>query len=415
MNNLCSIHHSRFSNLFEITGNGNRAIFLEKCIFWWQISRYTLDDGKIWFTRSIEDMAKAIYVSARTINRYLNDFEKNGLIERTCRLGWSKQTNSSIKRLYIRITEKLLAILVAPVNPRELPLKESSKPPRLDLDISLPAADFSFDNVVIGNDKIAPPLYKEEDSNLLNNNTVSEPPLVNNLNVTPKARLNPGFSELPLSTTPPQLAIEQLIGERIDSQLKNYIKGTLKNLQIQHKIRFSNPDQIFAEMIFSILNPENQLKGIENLHHRVNIIAKLMREKKWMTPKGFYNHWDIGALFKKRQQDKEASYAYAKQQEMQSRLSLTSKGEIVFKIPEPILYPQKSSVEHARQKDIREKQKRLQELYQAIAGEQSYLVQMKKYYGHDEHAVVNTIIRKLEQYQQEKAMVKRALSQLNAA
>jgi len=47
----------------------------------------------------------------------------------------------------------------------------------------------------------------------------------------------------------------------------------------------------------------------------MNIIAKLLRERRWKTPKGFYNHWDIGQLFKEREEVKQRQYQAQKLQE----------------------------------------------------------------------------------------------------
>jgi hypothetical protein len=50
MNNLSAIHHVNFDLLHELTNNYNKATLLDKLIYWWQISKFTLDDEKIWFT-----------------------------------------------------------------------------------------------------------------------------------------------------------------------------------------------------------------------------------------------------------------------------------------------------------------------------------------------------------------------------
>jgi hypothetical protein len=95
MDNLSAVFHDRFSKLHEVTSNYNQATLLDKLIYWWQISKYTLDDGHIWFTRSIDQIANDSQISKRSVERYLSEFEKNGLIYKVNRLFMKKH-------LYIR-------------------------------------------------------------------------------------------------------------------------------------------------------------------------------------------------------------------------------------------------------------------------------------------------------------------------
>ena len=43
---------------------------------------------------------------------------------------------------------------------------------------------------------------------------------------------------------------------------------------------------------------KNQFPGVLDNQHRLNLIAKLLRNKQWRTPKGFFNHWTVGQMFK---------------------------------------------------------------------------------------------------------------------
>ena len=287
---------------------------LDKLIYWWQISKYTLDDGHIWFTRSIEQIANDSQISKRSVERYLSEFEKNGLIYKINRLFMKKH-------LYIRITDKLLAIIGETTNinkdsspkngmePKLQPIKfthlvktntfggSSTEQVYCTLNQENPSENISkqddglFLNQfgVIDSANLACSIYKGKDSNLIINNTVSQPNIVNNFENMPQNKK---------SETYPAYSIEKQIGERLTETFKNYIKGTMRNLQTQHQLVFSNPEQLFAEIVFSVLNVENQFPGIRDNHHRINLIAKLLRQKKWRTPKGFYNHWDVGQVYK---------------------------------------------------------------------------------------------------------------------
>ena len=314
MDNLSAVFHERFSKLHEVTSNYNQATLLDKLIYWWQISKYTLDDGHIWFTRSIDQIANDSQISKRSVERYLSEFEKNGLIYKVNRLFMKKH-------LYIRITDKLLAIIcetsnlnkglspknevapaLQPINLTNLVQTNTFGGSSTDL-ISYTLEDKGPNEIVsaqedrlfldqigaIDSANLACSIYKGKDNNLIINNTVSQPSIVNNLETT--------FKSTQLETYP-TYEIEKQIGERITETFKNYIKGTMRNLQTQHQLVFSNPEQLFSEIIFSVLNVENQFPGVIDNHHRINLIAKLLRQKKWRTPKGFYNHWDIGQVYK---------------------------------------------------------------------------------------------------------------------
>ena len=58
-----------------------------------------------------------------------------------------------------------------------------------------------------------------------------------------------------------------------------------------------NAIQLFAEIVFSLTN-EEQIKGINNFNERIQIIAKLLRTKRWNTSKGFYNQSTYGQAFR---------------------------------------------------------------------------------------------------------------------
>lgn len=277
MGNACAIFHKRFDLIYQLTNTYQQAIFLDKCIYWWQISKYTLGKNKIFFTRSYEQMATEARISESSVNRYLKDFEEKGYIEKITKLSASNKGEFKvIKRTYINITEKLLSILNITANEGQ--------------GVELINSVFLEQPDIIDNVTMTESIYKVKDHNQNNNSTVKQNSIVNNSKTITKQ----------ITTNLPSYPIEPQIGERITERLKNYIKGTLKNLETQHKLNFSDPNKLFAEIIFSATQ-DLQWPGIDNPHHRVNIIAKLLRQKQWKTPKGFYNHWDIGQLFRKRE------------------------------------------------------------------------------------------------------------------
>jgi len=291
---LSAINYEQLKKLESLTQSHLQAKLLDRFLYWWQFSRYTLNDKQKWFTRSVKDMAEQTGISVRSIARYMNFFEKAGLIERRCVL-FKK------KNLYIRITEKLLRLL-------------GKEPQQASLDTVKP--EQNLNNLPTeGSNKsasVAVSYIRSKEQIIKTNSTVSQKGSVNNSDELTK---NPSIQTKTEKTENSEYKIEKDIGERLTSRFKNYIKGVLNNLQSQHNVIFSNPDKVFAEVVFAVTHEDNQLKGITNPHHRMNIIAKLIREKRWKTPKGFYNHWDIGKLFRERDEVKQRRYEAQKQEE----------------------------------------------------------------------------------------------------
>jgi DNA-binding transcriptional ArsR family regulator len=199
--NLSSVHHASFERLHDITNNYNQATLLDKLIFWWQISNYTLEDGHTWFTRSITQIAEDSRLSGRSVGRYLKVFAEAGYIEKTTRL-YKK------KNLYIRVTEKLMSRIGGQV--RLAANKAGEVAPsfiKKEDTIHTPCV-FSKHVGVTGHANLAVSIYKEQDCNL-NNTTVREPCSVTfgdngfeDHNPTPETRLEEPVVEPPRATEP---------------------------------------------------------------------------------------------------------------------------------------------------------------------------------------------------------------------
>ena len=315
---LSSINHNRFERLHDITSNYNQATLLDKLIFWWQISNYTLDDGNIWFTRSVEQIAQESRLSVRTVGRYLKIFTDAGYIDKVNRL-------HKKKNLYIRVTEKLLFLIGEKKGTTPHVAGETTIKGLTTTTPTASACVFSEHVGRTGSANLAVSIYKEKDCNTSTNNTVRELCSVtfgdNGFEEhapTPETCVEEPVVETPKATEPakyPVYAVEQQIGERLSETTKNYIKGTMRNLNTQYQLNFSDPEQVFSEIVFSLLNTEKQFPGVQDTHHRMNLIAKLMREKRWCTPKGFYNHWDVGQALKAKQESQAVRMHKLKRQE----------------------------------------------------------------------------------------------------
>lgn len=371
MGNFCSIYHAHFDKLVALTNNHNKAVFLDKCIFWWQFSKYTLGDEKIWFTRTIPEIAHELSISERSVSRYLNEMETLGFLERVNKLSASNKNNEFRvgKRLYIRVTDKLLTLLQRSASKQAQPVTQHTD--------STERCFFSDQHGKIENANLAESIYKETNYKI-NNSTVSHTGIVNNLETetesNPEKRSSPSVVHYP---------IELQMGEQIDERLKNYIKGMIRNLEQQDDLKLSDPNKLFAEIVFSITQ-EVQWQGIGNRHHRVNIIAKLLRQHQWRTPKGFYNHWDLGHYFRQKETKRfEQAQQFKKQQtvrvEEASNLdSLSTKAaELRYEQRYRDEYRFSKERSYPNKKDEQTRQSALIEVNQTIRTQEKYLNELR--------------------------------------
>ena len=387
MGNYCSIIHNKFNKLITLTNNYNKAIFLDKCIFWWQISKYTLGDKKIWFTRSIAEIAFELSISERSVSRYLSEMEALGFLERVNKLSSSNKNNEFhvSKRLYIRVTDKLLNCLA-----RSSSVQEQAVIERAD---STSTCFFSDQNGKIENANLAESIYKETNYKI-NNSTVSASCTVNNFE-TPTKQIPQSVNHSPAVHYP----IELRIGEQIDERLKNYIKGMMRNLEQQDDLKLSDPNKLFAEIVFSITQ-EVQWPGISNRHHRVNIIAKLLRRHQWRTPKGFYNHWEVGHFFRQKETKSfEKAQQLKKQQEGRRENASQFANDLSTKVSE-LRYEQRyrdeyrfsKTTSYQSKKDEQAHQLALIEVNQTIRTQEKYLNELQGWLAQKRRGITQVLI-----------------------
>ncbi|HAU1796563.1 TPA: hypothetical protein JBJ46_15070 [Legionella pneumophila] len=238
MLHLNTINHSQFDKLYQLTQNYNQAILLDKIIFWWQISQFTLNDQKKWFTRSLDRMAAEANISKRSIQRYLERFIELGLIEKKVKL--FKKIH-----LFLRVTDKLLHLLNKEILSTQPQLSSKKKIN------STKDGVFLNQNGVFKKATVSDSFIKEkENKKVIVNNNISEEQENHN------------------------------IGSMVDDFLKK-ISAEKPHLSI------SSPQQLKKELVFCLKNKAYQFPGVTTLTHCLNIIAKLLREKKWRTPKGY--------------------------------------------------------------------------------------------------------------------------------
>lgn len=393
MKNLSAINHSHFSRLFEITQSYNKATLLDKLIYWWQISTFTIpNDPHIWFTRSRERIAEESKLSLRTIDRYLDEFSKKGFIEKTNKLLIKKH-------LYIRITDKLLVFLglqnEKSTNTKEKIIRTTITTKPLQMKVNPKTDGFNLEHIgSIDVANMAVSIYKDQNNNL-NNNTVKK---VCNVNDFENKKSNSTLS------SDLKCNIKETINEQLTPQLSNYIKGVINNLEKQHGLKTSAPEQLYAEIVFSVLNKSHQFIGIEDNVHRLNLIAKLLRENRWRTPKGFFNNSASGKLIKHLMIEKDAEWRKIKK-------TISPNGNTSY-----FSINSQSNIENAEQKNI---QQELQEVSRLLHTETCYYNEMKqrneKKPSQMTQMVIDSTKRKLADLLDKKTRLQRKLKASNAA
>lgn len=236
-----------------------------------------------------------------TLGRYIKELHDEGLIERRQALysRTKEQGGFEVKKgTYIHITDKLLSL----INNDEQHLKTPSTPQithnihkdshqniQTDkLNIKPTCNEFTI------NERIDP--LKMSESNISNLYTKSLSNIISNsINFSVDNSKNPRLTQQ-FKTIHQFLYSE--IKEEIPDEIKKFIAGTFYNITFVHKKQFSQPKQVVAEYLFSLLNTEFYLPNVKDFKHRNNILAQIVRTNNWKTPKGFYNYFYLGQYFK---------------------------------------------------------------------------------------------------------------------
>ncbi len=364
-NNIATIYHDRHDQLKLLAGSPAKAEFLSKCIYWWQISKYKIKNSDyIWFTRTTDDLAAGAALSESSVGRYLRDFADKGLIEKRVIKRFSRKHDQDIACLHIRITDKLLALLKTTTKKpsttnqttRDNKQLDSKNLPHIDDTPSVNLTDPTINNK----------------GNSPNNSTVKH----DAVNCGKKQKVSFEKTVFP---------IEKEIGERVSEEIKDHIKGMLYNVLKQQEQELKHNERLFTEVLFAVTNKE-QFKDVACINHRINIAASLIRKKLWRTPKGFYNHWDIGQAFKERDEVKRRRTSQEKLErellgvtdlqriaEIKARFEVSMADESRFDKQKNTIAKQKEQVSHQRL--LSEK---LNQISNEIFTEGKYLKQMEE-------------------------------------
>ncbi|MDA0911379.1 MAG: helix-turn-helix domain-containing protein, partial [Proteobacteria bacterium] len=399
-------YHDRHDQLKLLAGSPAKAEFLSKCIYWWQISKYKIKNSEhIWFTRTTDELAAGAGLSESSVGRYLRDFATKGLIEKRTIKRYSKKHGQDIACLHIRITEKLLALLKTTTKKPSTANQETIGTEQPDSKNLSHTDDTPSVNLTV------PTIYNKEKN--LNNSTVKQ------------VDVNCVEKKEPLSGKT-VFSIEKQIGERVTTEVKEQVKGMLFNVLKQQNQSLKHHERLFSEVLFAITN-QAQFKGVTCITHRINIAASLIRKKQWKTPKGFYNHWDIGQSFKERDEVKRRRMQQEKLQrellgvtdpqlicEIKARLEVSQENNSYFDKPKTFSTNQK--LKQQGQKQLTDK---LNQINNEILSQGNYLKQMENAYqkglSYASRELIDVIGIKLAKLYDEQALIESEIESMQQA
>lgn len=404
-NNIATIYHDRHDQLKLLAGSPAKAEFLSKCIYWWQISKYKIKHSDhIWFTRTTDELAAGAGLSESSVGRYLRDFSDKGLIEKRVIKRFSRKHDQDIACLHIRITDKLL-VLLKTTTKKPSTTNQTTRDNEQPDSKNLPHID-DTPSVNLTN----PTINNKEDFPNNNISTVSQ----DVVNCEKKQKASFEKTVFP---------IEKDIGERVSEEIKDHIKGMLYNVLKNQGQELKHNERLFTEVLFAVTNKE-QFKDVACINHRINIAASLIRKKQWRTPKGFYNHWDIGQAFKERDEVKRRRTSQEKLKrellgvtdpqciaEIKARFEISMADESRFDKQKETIAKQKE--QGTRQRQLTEK---LNRISNEIFNEGKYLKQMedalKQGLGYASQELIDSIGIKLARLYDEQASIESELQNI---
>lgn len=306
MGNLCAIFHTRFKHLINIIPSARKAQLLDYILLGWQTSTYTLrNSDKKWFMKPYSEIVSDTGIPKSTLMRYIKELADDGFIVRRQALYSRNQENKGFevkKGAYIHVTDKLLVLLksqtstATPKPPEETisekPVEKAAK------SLNLTPASASIAPVICtnftNNENIDPlkmrGLYIRDLYSSLLNNTISFKNKLQSVDKSVSARLQQQFETI-------RQFLEEEIQEEIPLEAKKLVLATFFNLSFEHQKSLSSPKQVAAEYLFALANVDFYMPEVKTFAHRNNILAKLIREDGWKTPKGFYKYCYLGSEF----------------------------------------------------------------------------------------------------------------------
>jgi len=261
-----------------------------------------------------EDIAARFYRHKNTIGNWIKTLKSKGLINVSiARYAKSKEKHFTIQNgAYIQPSQVLLTSLGWP---KEMDKTEDTNKPIFNDTPKEPSQKTEFDkpnhkNCVFEKPKNVVTIYKYIDSKSF----------INTISHAYKGK-DVDFDRNLAKFKRIERFFMCDIKEEVHIDIKKLIVGTFGQLIFKHKVELSNPTQIAAEYLFAFLNAEHFFPNVEDIKHRNNILAKLIRDRRWTTPHGFFKHFWMKDAFKTPLQREEESLRRKKEEIDDSKLA----------------------------------------------------------------------------------------------
>lgn len=270
------------------------------------------------------EIARHCHLSLRTLQRHIADLDSAGLIRKK-----RQRISSNLVETSYQINILVIATLrrAKPSKMLEYPTQDERKPYTTFGGSSSTIFGGSINNINkdtykynnTNNMGCVQNPTSSNDSYMVNVGTVNFQHEIEAKNaVSHVSRKTCSNNEQSGAASSPQIASELPLDTLLDGKTqlnarqRGYIRGMLQRLEKQHNCAFSNPTGLLEEIRYATQSVTKVFVGKTSFIHRVNIVAKLLRQKRWTTPHGFENYDEKGQEQKQRREERDKKWAEQK-------------------------------------------------------------------------------------------------------
>ena len=294
-----AINTKLFTFLTEETGCLRAAVLFARIAFAMRNTKITHKDQK-WCCLTREDLATLLSTSLRTTDAVIQKLVTKKLILAQ-NLVFKKK-----RRLHFSIPEETLKQLSqkAMVIMNEIKLEKQGKVESKEATRSH-SCRFPLEEPA----KNEVPIILSTNSLKENNNTIAR-------HDEPKkpSASHHDFSDITLNTINDKLNERQLL----------FLQSSLKRTIQREQLTITSEKELFEELQYSILNPE-QRRGVSGFKHAVSRCMQLLRQRMWRTPFGFHRYTEYGQKIKTYREDQFKMHEERKKEECISNREITSR------------------------------------------------------------------------------------------
>ena len=300
-----AINTKVFTLLTEETGCLKASVLFARIAFAMRNTKIT-HAGQKWCCLTREDIATLLSTSLRTADAVIQKLVTKKLILAQ-NLVFKKK-----RRLHFSIPEEILNTLsqkaIAIMNEIK-PEKQGRVEPKEakpEIEVSHSHSCRFFEGEPAKNEV---PIILSTNSLKENNNTVASHDEQKKVTVN-----HHDCSDINLNTINDKLNERQLL----------FLQSSLKRTIQRERLTITNEKELFEELQYSILNPQ-QRRGVSSFKHAVSRCMELLRQRTWRTPFGFHRYTEYGQEIKNYREDQLRMHEERKKKERVSSVDIISK------------------------------------------------------------------------------------------